>query len=115
VDYTVKDSGLRQTFDIGAVRDTQDGKPRYELIPVLALRRVAVLYAEGAKKYDDDNWRKGMPFRRFYASLLRHAFAFGAGEEDEDHLAAVVFNALAIMHFQETGRDDLNDMPREGA
>ncbi len=34
------------------------------------------------------------------------------GDDEEDHLAAVVFNALAIMHFQEIGRPELDDMAR---
>ncbi len=113
--YVIKDSGKgREHFEGGAVRDSAEGKPRYELLPALALRRVANLYAAGAKKYgDDDNWKKSMKFRRIYASLLRHAFAFGEGDTSEDHLAAVCFNSLAIMHYQEMGRDDLDDMPKE--
>ena len=37
------------------------------------------------------------------------------GDETEDHLAAVLFNAAAIMHFQDTGRTDLDDRPKWGA
>ncbi len=109
--FTIKDSGKRQSFDTGAVRDTQEDKPRYDLIPSTALYRVAMHYAKGAIKYSERNWEKGMPFSRFYASLFRHMMAFAMGEEKEDSLAGVVFNALAIMHFQDMGRDDLNDMP----
>jgi hypothetical protein len=32
------------------------------------------------------------------------------GEDDEDHLAAVVWNAFAIMHFEKL-RPDLMDIP----
>lgn len=110
--YVVKDSGAREEFSSGAKRDVQEGKPRYDLIPPLALKRVATLYARGLEKYGEDNWSKGMPFRRFYASMLRHAMQYGAGDKDEDHLAAVIFNALSIIHFQEAGRTDLDDMPK---
>jgi hypothetical protein len=110
--FVIKDSGKRQQFKGGAVRDVDDNKPRYELIPVTALKRVALHYTNGARKYDDDNWSKGIPFRRIYGSLMRHCYAFGEGEKSEDHLAAIVFNAMAIMHFQETGRTDLDDMPK---
>jgi hypothetical protein len=109
-DYTLKQSGKKETFPGGAQRDTQKGKPRYDLIPPLALRRVADLYTKGAEHYGDRNWEKGMKFSRFFGSLLRHAYQFAMGHKEEDHLAAVVFNALAIMHFQETQRVDLNDM-----
>src|ERR1044071_2233252 len=63
--FVTKDSGERESFDTGAVRDTQDGKPRYDLIPPKGLKRVAEVYARGSVKYDDHNWRKGMPSSRF--------------------------------------------------
>jgi hypothetical protein len=110
--FIVKDSGERQEFETGAKRDTQKGKPRYDLISPLALKRVAKLYTAGLEKYGEDNWSKGMPFRRFYASMMRHAIQFAEGDKSEDHLSAVVFNALAIIHFQEIGRADLDDMPK---
>lgn len=108
--FDIKDSGERESFEGGAVRDTDDGKPRFDLIPPLAERRVAMHYGSGAKKYDEWNWSRGMPFSRFLASMKRHIAAFERGEEDEDHLAAVVFGANSIMHFQECGRDDLDDI-----
>ena len=110
--FTTKDSGEREQFDTGSQRDSQAGKPRYDLIPSLALKRVADLYARGAEKYDDWNWAKGQNYSRVMASLERHLHAFKQGETSEDHLAAVVWNALAIMHFQETGRTELDDLPR---
>jgi len=106
----VQDSGKREQYGTGAVRDTDEGKPRYELIPVAALRRVAQHYANGARKYSDRNWEKGIPISRCYAGALRHLYAFQEGEADEDHLSAVVFNVLAIIHFYETGRTDLDDL-----
>lgn len=107
----VQDSGERQDFDTGARRDTQDGKPRYGLISVPALTRLAWHYTNGAKKYGENNWTKGMPYSRFYESTYRHLVAWAAGDESEDHLAAVAWNAFALMHFQEVGRDtELNDM-----
>ena len=108
--FEIKDSGQREQFDTGAKRDTQDGKPRYDLIPPSALRRIAMHYSNGAKKYDEWNWSKGMQFSRFYASMFRHMQQFATGETDEDHLAAIVFNALSIMHFQDTGRTELDDI-----
>lgn len=110
-EYTTKDSGKRQDFDTGTKRDTQEGKPRYELIPATALRRIAGLYARGAIKYDEWNWSKGMPYSRFIASTMRHLFQYILGDRDEDHLAAVCFNIMAIMHFEEVGRDaELDDI-----
>ncbi len=108
--FVVKDSGQRQEFESGAMRDLDDNKPRYELIPVEALKRVAMLYASGAKKYSDDNWKKGMPYKRVLGSLLRHVHNFQEGDVSEDHLAAVVFNAMAIMYYQEKGMTQLDNI-----
>lgn len=110
--YQTKDSGQREQMATGSQRDTQDGKPRYDLIPVTGLRRLADLYARGAIKYEENNWRKGQPYSRVTASMLRHVYAWVEGEETEDHLAAIAWNAFALMHFQETGRRELDDMDK---
>ena len=99
----------KDTFNTGAQRDTQEGKPRFDLIPAHALLRLAALYQRGADQYGDQNWRKGMPWQRVLASLERHLQAFKRGEEGEDHLAAVVFNAMALMEY-ERSHPDLDDI-----
>lgn len=90
-----KDSGVRETFAGGMVRDTQAGKPRFDLIEQDMLWRWAALMARGAEKYGDDNWRKaiGEPeLKRFKASAFRHFMQWLRGDADEDHAAAVFFN-----------------------
>lgn len=86
------------------VRDTQDGKPRYGLMPRGPLKRVAELYARGAVKYDARNWEKAnsvVELERFRESAFRHLIQLLDGETDEDHGAAVVFNVFAIMWLEE--------------
>lgn len=107
--FVTKDSGKRQEFESGMVRDTQDGKPRYDLIPTEGLHRLADLYARGAEKYDDNNWQKGQPYSRVYASLFRHLIAWREGERTEDHLAAVAWNAFALMWY-EANKPELDDL-----
>jgi hypothetical protein len=72
--------------------------------------RVSDWYTLGAKKYGDNNWRKGQPVSRCAGSLLRHLTKYFMGQTDEDHLSAVVFNALSIMnidqYFNGTELDD---------
>lgn len=109
-DYVIKDSGHRRQFETGAQRDRGENKPRYDLVPPLALRRIAMVYTRGAEKYDARNWERGMPLSEFLASMMRHVEAFRMGEKTEDHLGAVCFNAMAIMHFQELGILDLDDL-----
>lgn len=98
-----------ETFESGAVRDTQDDKPHFGSIPPEPLRRVAMRFTEGAQHYGSRNWEAGMPTSRICDSLFRHLEAARRGETDEDHLAAVCWNALTWMHFQGTEHDDMAD------
>jgi hypothetical protein len=103
--FVTKDSGKREEYDSGMVRDTQDGKPRYDLlvpdgVPFRAqfLTRVAELLARGAEKYTDRNWERASgpeELGRFKSSAYRHLMQWLTDEQDEDHAAAVVFNLLA--------------------
>lgn len=104
-EYVTKDSGTRSSYESGMVRDTEDGKPRFDLlipegVPFEAqfLTRCADLLARGAVKYDARNWEKaGGPkeVKRFKSSALRHLLQWFCGDREEDHAAAVVFNLLA--------------------
>jgi len=94
--YETKDSGKRQEFDSGMVRDTTDGKTMWHLVadgPML--KRYAALMTRGAVKYTAGNWLKadGAEERaRFRESAFRHFMQWFLGETDEDHAAAVWFN-----------------------
>lgn len=100
-EFVTKDSGQRAEFTTGAQRDGATGKGRYDLLPREAIHRLAQLYERGAEKYDDRNWEKGMPLSEMVDSMLRHAFQAAAGETDEDHFAAVMWNAAGVITFQE--------------
>ena len=47
----LKDSGTRQSFGTGAVRDTAAGKPLFELLPGWSLMAWAWIMEAGAGKY----------------------------------------------------------------
>ena len=108
--YVTKDSGKREEYETGMVRDTQDGKPRFDLIvpkgvPYEAqfLTRIAELMTRGAVKYGDRNWEKAHTqeeMDRFLASADRHLKQYQCHEVDEDHAAAVFFNLLASVTTQ---------------
>lgn len=110
-EFIVRDSGERQGFDTGAVRDSQEGKPRYGLVPVEPLRRLAMHYTNGANKYEDNNWKLGIPMSRTWESLERHVQAFKEGDKVEDHLAAIAWNAFALMWYEEC-MPSMNDLAR---
>lgn len=103
--FVTKDSGERAEYASGMVRDTQEGKPRFDLLLPLGvpyehqfLTRVAELLARGAEKYSDRNWERAggdEELARFKSSAQRHLMQWLTDETDEDHAAAVVFNLLA--------------------
>lgn len=90
------------------VRDVQTGKPRYDLIPLGPLRRLAELYARGAEKYGDSNWQLATSreeLDRFKGSAFRHFIQWLDGERDEDHGIAVCWNIFAVLWLEQQGID----------
>lgn len=119
---SVQDSGRRVTYPSGSQRDSSLGKGAFSLLAILPLFRLAFLYETGDAKYGTGsatgqprNWEQGQPFSRLYESALRHLFQWALGFHDEDHLAQACWNLFALMHFEETGRTDLNDLPTYSA
>jgi hypothetical protein len=113
---SVKDSGERQSFDTGSVRDTNTGKGRFDLLPPYALMRLAQHYENGSRKYGDRNWELGQPLSRYMDSALRHLNKVLMGLDDEDHLSAAAWNILSIVETQMRIRlgllpEELDDLP----
>jgi hypothetical protein len=94
------DSGKRQEFTTGAVRDAAEDKPRPDLISPWFLERLGIWLMKGAKKYAERNWEAGMPISRCIASLERHVLKYKMGMEDEDHLIAAACNLMFIAHYE---------------
>jgi len=93
----ILDSGKRQRFPTGSVRDTRAGKGRYDLLPPEAIHAVALHFERGAKKYGESNWLLGQPLSRYLDSALRHIFHVLAGHHDEPHAEAAAWNLLAFI------------------
>lgn len=105
--FVVKDSGAREEYANGFVRDTEDGKYDYarilrieglHLIPIEALERWGAHMVKGAAKYGEDNWKQArgpIAIARFVRSLCRHVVQFIRKDRTEDHAAAVCFNVWA--------------------
>lgn len=108
--HVTKDSGQRQEYASGMRRDTQDGKPRFDLLFVEGmpytkqpLYRWAALLERGAVKYGERNWQLANSqeeLNRFKASAARHFAQWITGEVDEDHAAAVFYNVAAAMYVE---------------
>jgi hypothetical protein len=102
--YMTKDSGKRVKYPSGFNRDLQDGKPRYDLIYLPCVKRLAELLQRGAVKYGENNWKLAKTeeeFNRFKASAFRHFYQYMNNENDEDHMAAVTFNLFAMEYMKD--------------
>jgi hypothetical protein len=107
----VKDSGKRQEFSTGSVRDTNENKGRFDLLPAYALFMWARQLEEGAKKYEQRNWEKGQPLSRYMDSALRHLFKHLSGARDERHDVSALWNIGALIETKH--RIDKGLLPKE--
>jgi hypothetical protein len=112
----IKDSGTRRQFETGAVRDCAAGKGRMDLLPMRTLIRLAQHFEDGATKYGDDNWRKGINLRCFADSAFRHLCKFMIGQRDEPHLIAAIWNLACLYETEAMIREgllppSLNNLP----
>ncbi len=106
----LQDSGDRTDFGTGAVRDMHEGKGRCDLLPPRALLRLARHFENGAKKYGDRNWELGIPCHSFADSGMRHLLKYMAGNTDEDHLIAAIWNLTCLAETEEL-RPEMMDIP----
>lgn len=96
------------TFPTGAVRYPVN--TRYDLISPYALERLAQTYNEGAVKYGDNNWRKGLPFSNILSHVMSHLVEYNKNTNaEEDHLAHALWGIAALIE-QETTHPDCNDL-----
>ena len=106
----ILDSGNRTQFQTGAVRDMHQGKGRCDLLPPNALLRLARHFETGSLKYGDRNWELGIPCHSFADSGMRHLLKYMAGNTDEDHLIAAIWNLMCLAETEEL-RPEMQDIP----
>ena len=73
---------------------------------------VAKHYEEGANKYAERNWEKGIPTHCYIDSATRHLFKHLRGDTDERHDRAFVWNILGCM-WTIKNKPEYNDYPIE--
>lgn len=83
-----------------------EGKLRFDLVPINAVTELAKVLSFGAAKYAPNGWQKVEdPINRYYAALLRHLFAWRAGEKIDpesglSHLSHVITNVVFLLEFE---------------
>ena len=58
---------------------------------------VAKHFEEGAKKYGENNWQKGIPVHCYIDSAVRHYLKWLRGDTDEPHDRAFVWNLMCCI------------------
>lgn len=108
VDGLIYGQGEMENIPNGGHRESNKGRGRFDLIPYEAIEALAILFEKGADKYGERNWEDGVPVSRCINSMCRHAMKAASGMTDEDHLAAVMWNAAVAITMIKR-RPDMND------
>jgi len=75
-----------------------------------ALLETSKQYEEGALKYEERNWEKGIPLHCFIDSAIRHYLKYKRGDIDEPHDRAVMWNLLGAM-WTHQNKPEMIDLP----
>lgn len=99
-------------MDQGTKHD--EGKVRFDLLPQEALEGAARVLMFGATKYDENNWRKGIQYRRVWNGIQRHLWAWLRREDLDlesgiNHLHHAACGVMFLQTFIATGRRALDD------
>ncbi len=109
-EFTINDSGKREEFNSGMVRDTQVGKPQFtRILDGPMFDRWAIHLTKATAKYADiapgkPNWTLAdgeAELHRFRESAFRHFRAWLSGKTDEDHASATFFNINGYEYVKE--------------
>ena len=65
--------------------------------PQTMLLEVSKHFEDGAKKYGENNWQKGIPVNCYIDSAIRHYLKWLRGDQDEPHDRAFVWNVMCCI------------------
>lgn len=105
LNYSDGDTILDQ---IRAFQTSRGSRHLYEALDVFSIKayssnihtmllEVAKHFEEGAKKYGDNNWQKGIPVYCYIDSAVRHYLKWRRGDKDEPHDRAFVWNLMCCI------------------
>lgn len=70
-----------------------------------AMLEVSIHFRDGAQKYGENNWQKGLPTWSYLSSAVRHYLKFMRGDQDERHDRAFLWNLLCLIWTLENKKD----------
>lgn len=69
----------------------------YDCCAETMLLEVSKHFEEGALKYGENNWQKGLPVDCYLDSAIRHYLKYKRGDKDEPHDRAFVWNIMCCI------------------
>lgn len=99
--------GKNQSLETNAQGGKQSrSEYAFHLIPPEALLALAKVFAEGAQKYERNNWQK-IPAEEHFNHMLIHYYAAVLGDTQDDHLGHFLCRAvMAYFMMQKEGEKD---------
>ena len=79
--------------------------------PTMVLE-LAKHFEEGANKYGENNWQKGIPVRCYIDSAIRHYLKWLRGDQDEPHDRAFCWNIICAI-WTCKHKPELNDYGKD--
>ena len=72
---------------------------------------VSIHFEEGANKYGENNWQKGIPVHCYIDSAIRHYLKYQRGDKDEPHDRAFCWNIICAI-WTVIHKPELNEYPK---
>lgn len=88
------------TYATGAKGSKDAEGLRYDLISGIALERLAKVCHEGALRYGDRDWEKGLTVKQCLSRAIRHLSKHCDGDKTEDHLGHAFWRIMAAIHSE---------------
>ncbi len=66
-------------------------------------------FEDGARKYGEGNWKKGIPVHCYIDSAVRHYLKYLRGDKDEPHDRAFMWNIICCI-WTVKNKPEMNDM-----
>lgn len=59
--------------------------------------QLSIHLEDGARKYGENNWQKGIPIKAYLDSAIRHYLKWLRGDQDEPHHRACAWNLMCMI------------------
>lgn len=104
----------RKILDEEMIKDMEEkgikhdkDKPGVNFLSSTAILKISEVMSYGAKKYEPQNWRKGIEWSRVYAAAMRHLLAWNEGETNDresglNHLAHAGCCILFLLDYSKS-------------